>query len=248
MSRRPPKPTPAPEASRRALEESTVELRVPPHAPNRHRGRASDPIFGFLLAVAVSIGLTPVLPAQADLRYTLAWGVLAAVGVLAWLFGDLERIGREAPDDVAWGIGFGLMVSVPFALFFTPQFETATRLMFPQGLDPITQQMRPLGAGTVLAYFVFVMPLAETLFFRGLLQRQLEFYIVGGLGSIWNLVLFFPVMWTEILAAPAVAVVLAIALIGMNMIVAYVCDRNGLAAAWVCQIVAVLVLFFIPFI
>lgn len=214
----------------------------------QYRGRASDPFFGFILAVAISIGLTPVLPAQADLRYTLTWGVLATVGIVAWLFGDMERIKREKPDDLAWGIGFGLIVSVPFALFFFPQFEAAARLLFPA--PPIfgLEERLSLGAGTVLAYLIFVMPLAETLFFRGLLQRQLEFYVVGVLGGLWSLILFFPVMWGDILAAPAVALFLAIALFAMNMMFAYVRERNGLAAAWVCEITTVLVLFFIPFI
>ncbi|MCA9915671.1 MAG: hypothetical protein KC496_20090, partial [Anaerolineae bacterium] len=69
-----------------------------------YRGSGGDPIFGFLLALAVSIGLIPTLPTNADLRYTLAWGALAGVGVIAWLLGNAERITLETPDKLAWGV------------------------------------------------------------------------------------------------------------------------------------------------
>ncbi len=200
-----------------------------------YRGSGGDPIFGFLLALAVSIGLIPTLPGNTDLRYTLAWGALAGVGVIAWLLGNAERIGQDKPENLAWGVGFGLLVSFPFALFFSGTFGIAARLMFPT-----------FGLGVVLAYLVFVMPLAETLFFRGLLQKQLEFYIVGGLGGLWSVLLFFPVMWGEIIEAPVVGFFLAIALFSMSLMYSYVHERNGLAAAWVSQIVANLLLFFLP--
>ncbi|MEL6306922.1 MAG: CPBP family glutamic-type intramembrane protease [Chloroflexota bacterium] len=201
-----------------------------------YRGSNADPAFGFVLAIALSVGLTPLLPANADLRYTIAWGVLAAVGVLGWLLGNADRIGQETPENVAWGIAFGVMVSVPFMVFFTGQFGQASRLMFPS-----------FGIGTLLAYLVFVMPLAETLFFRGSIQRRLDFWIVGGLGGLWSVILFFPVMWGELVTRPAVAVFLAIALFVLNMMYSYVRLRNGLAAAWLCQITASLILFFVPF-
>lgn len=202
-----------------------------------YRGGAGDPAFGFLLAIAVSVGLIPVLPANADLRYTLAWGALALVGVIAWLLGNADRVGQETPENIAWGAAFGLIVSVPFLIFFADTFERAAHQIFPL-----------FGAGSMLAYLLFVMPLAETLFFRGLLQRRLEFWIVGGLGGIWSIVLFFPVMWEQILGAPAVAVFLAIALFAMQMMYSYVRERNGLAASWISQIVANIILIFIPFI
>ncbi len=202
----------------------------------RYRGGGADPAFGFVLAIALSAGLIPLLPANADMRYTIAWGALALVGVLGWLLGNAERIGQEKPENVIWGVAFGVMVSVPFMVFFLPQFRSAASLIFPG-----------FGFGTVLAYLVFVMPLAETLFFRGSLQRQLDFWIVGALGGLWNIILFFPVMWDVLLEFVFVAVFLAIALMTLNMMYSYVRDRNGLASAWICQITASLILFFIPY-
>ena len=89
------------------------------------------------------------------------------------------------------------------------------------------------------------MPLAETLFFRGVIQEIRTFWVVGILSSIWSILLFFPVL--EVNKFPAVAIVVGTALVMMNMIYSYVRQRNGLAAAWVCQIVVNLVLLFIPF-
>lgn len=211
-----------------------------------YRASTSDPAFGFLLALAVSIGLIPILPEYADLRYTLAWGALTGVGVIAWLLGNADRITQEEPENIAWGVGFGAMVSVPFLLFFFGTFGDATALMFPASIADGELVNTHAGIGTILAYLVFVMPVAETLFFRGLLQKRLDFYIIGALSGIWSVVLFFPVMWGEITNAPAVGVFLAVALFSINMMYAYVNNRNGLAASWICQIVASLILFFVP--
>lgn len=202
-----------------------------------YRGATSDPFFGFLIAIALSVGLTPLLPTHADLRYTLAWGALAGVSVLSWLLGNSERIDQEKPENIAWGVILGVLLGIPFLIFLREAILVrASQQMFP---------MMP--AGTLLAYLVFVMPISETLFFRGLLQNQLVFWMVGLLATLWNIVLFFPVMWNSIITFPAVAVVIVVTLLMMNMIYVYVRERNGLAAAWICQIVANLIMLFIPF-
>lgn len=220
---------------------SAPESEAPPEADpiseTHYRGGASDPAFGFLVATAISIGLIPMLPANADLRYTLAWSVLALVGVLAWLLGNMERIGQETPENIAWGVGFGLLLSVPFVIFGFDTLGAAARLVFPE-----------MSAGEVLAYLIFVMPLAETLFFRGVLQRYLDFWLVGLLATLWAMVLFYPVMWQAILTAPAVAAVIGAGVLAMNLLYSYVRERNGLAAAWITQLVAGGVMIFVPFV
>ncbi len=203
--------------------------------PARYRGATSDPAFGYLLALALSIGLTPLIGSgNADLRYTVAWLALAMVGVLAWLLGHGERIGQEKPENLTWGVVFGLIVGAPFFVFGGEVLKPAIDQMF-QGLTP----------GTVLAYLIFVMPLGETLFFRGLLQQNRAFWIVGLLSSLWSVILFFPLM--DLGGYPAVAAIIAIILLIMNIIYSYVRERNGLAAAWVCQIVMNLLMVFLPF-
>lgn len=202
-----------------------------------YRGATSDPFFGFLIAIALSVGLIPLGEANVDLRLTLAWGALAGVSVLSWLLGNSERIGQERPENIAWGFIYGLMFGVPFLIFLRdPILVPATHQIFPT-----------FSVGTLLAYLVFVMPISETLFFRGLLQNQLVFWVVGLLATLWNIVLFFPVMWQSVIQFPAVAFVIAITLLMMNMIYVYVRERNGLAAAWICQITANLLMLYIPF-
>lgn len=196
-----------------------------------YRGATNDPIFGLLLAVAVSVGLMPLIgTGGADVRYTITWGMLATFGVLAWLFGDATRIGQEKPDNVLWGVVFGLVLGVPLLLFGGETLTQIAEAMFPN-----------MTGGIVLAYLIFVIPLAETLFFRGILQRTRPFWEVGAYNTGWAMLQIFPLI--NINALPLIA---GFMLLMANMLYGYVHDRNGLAAAWVCQITIHLLLFFVP--
>ena len=214
----------------------------PADAPVRYRGTGSDPTFGYLLALALAFGLLPLIPENADLRYTLAWGLLALFGVVSWLFGTTTRIEREQFGNLAWGIIFGVMVAAPLLLVGGSALTTTAHLMFQTGIGV---EVRALPPGSVLAYLVFVMPLAETLFFRGFMQQNRSFWLVGMLSSIWSLVLFIPML--EVGRYPLVAAIIGIALVTINLLYSYIRDRNGLAAAWVCQITINLVLLFLPY-
>src|SRR5664279_3275133 len=85
--------------------------------PVRYRGTGSDPTFGYLLALALSFGLLPLIPNNADMRYTLVWALLGIFGVLSWLFGTTTRIEREKLENIAWGAIIGLIVATPLLLF-----------------------------------------------------------------------------------------------------------------------------------
>ncbi len=227
--------------NRQAPDDEPIRLgadNLPPAPEPRirfYRSNANDPFFGLLIALAVSIGMTGLLPAQADLRYTVVMAVLAGIAVVSWLLGSFDHITHETPENLGWGVGFALLFSVPFVLFFFDTLSRATRLIFPE-----------TSSGALLAYLIFVIPLAETLFFRGIIQRSLEFWATGIVAGVWSAVLFFPVMWGDIVRAPAVAFFLLIALLAINLLYSYVRERNGLAAAWLCQIVVGLVIFFLP--
>ncbi len=198
-----------------------------------YRGATNDPVFGYLIALALSIGLMPLIPANTDLRYAIVWMVMAGFGVLSWLLGNSARIWTETPENLGWGAIFGLLISVPFLIVGGSILQQTSQRMF---LD-----MKP---GEVLAFLVFVIPLAETLFFRGVLQETRPFWQVGILSSIWSILVFFPLL--EINKFPAVAILIGTALVMMNFMYSYVRNRNGLAAAWVCQILVNLILLFIP--
>jgi hypothetical protein len=219
------------------------------YTPVRYRGATNDPIFGYLIALALSIGLSPLINSgDIELRYTLSWGVLALFGVLAWLFGNTARIGQETPDNLIWGISFGLILAAPLFAFGGSTLSTAVSLIT-RGtalLDDGTVVTMVMSRGTLLAYLIFVMPLAETLFFRGVLQENRPFWVVGLMGMAWSIVLFFPLM--DLQHYPVVAFVISLSLAMMNLMYSYVRQRNGLAAAWICQIVVNLVLVFLPYI
>ncbi len=206
-----------------------------PEARVLYRGANNDQAFGFLIAIAVSIGLTPWVPDSADMRYTVVWGVLALFGVLAWLLGGGARIGQEALDNLVWGVVFGMIISIPLLLVGGGTLNATVQRLFPN-----------MGDGTLLAYVIFVMPLGETLFFRGVLQQNYAFWVVGLLASVWSVLLFFPML--DLVNYPAVALVIGVALVMVNTMYSYVRQRSGLAAAWLCQIVASIILFFLPFV
>jgi hypothetical protein len=199
----------------------------------RYRGATNDPVFGLVIALALSIGLMPLIPTDAAMRYVLVWGIMAGFAVLSWLIGTSGRIWTETPGNLGWGVIFGLIIAVPFLLVGgTTLSETAERL-FPA-----------LSDGTALAFLLFVMPLAETLFFRATLQENRRFWIVGLLATVWSMAVFFPML--DIRNYPAVAFLIGTALFVMNMTYSYVRRRNGIAAAWICQLVVNIALLFLP--
>jgi hypothetical protein len=208
-----------------------------------YRASSSDPTFGFLVALALSVGLTPLNPENADLRYAAVWTVLGAFGVLAWLLGDTERIEKEVLENLVWGVVFGLILGAPMLLAGGDTLATTVHLLFRTGIDG---EIHSLPFGTVLVILVFAMPTAETLFFRGLMQHGRAFWLVGILSSLWSILLFFPMI--EVVEFPIVALIIATVLTMMNLMYSYVRRRNGLAAAWLCQIIVNLVLLFIPYV
>ncbi|MFZ4826059.1 MAG: type II CAAX prenyl endopeptidase Rce1 family protein [Phototrophicaceae bacterium] len=213
----------------------TEETTSPEPAVN-YRSATSDPLFGYAIALAVSFGLTPLLPNGLDLRYTLAWGLLATFGVVAWLLGNGDQIRQEQPEDLIWGGVIGIVTAVPLYLFGGKTLVTTTHLIFSE-----------MSAGTLLAYLVFVMPLGETLFFRGILQKNRSLWIVGGQSTVWTLLLFFPTIH-DLTNFWAVSVFIGISLAIVNVVYSWVRGRNGLAASWVCQITVNLILLYLPYV
>lgn len=226
------------------MDETVYEEEAVAQGDDRPRYRASgnDATFGFLIVVALAIGLTPLLPTYADMRYTIVWALMAGFGVLAWLLGSMMRIEQESPNDLAWGVIFGLIIGAPLLLIGGSILATSVELLFRSSIEGAILPMPP---GVVLAYLVFAQPLAETLFFRGVLQETRPFWLVAILSTIWSLVLFAPML--DLANFPGVGILVGVALVLMNVMYSYVRDRNGLAAAWLCQITVNIVLLFIPY-
>jgi hypothetical protein len=204
----------------------------------------TDPTFGLLFAFALNIGLAPLVPELSDLRFVVATGVLAFFGVFAWLLGETERIGKERIDNLVWGIVFGVIIGLPILFVGGTTLQTTVELIFRTG--GANETIVNLSPASVLALVVFVLPLGETLFFRGLMQFGRAFWLVGAVASVWSILLFFPLV--EIGRYPVVAVLIGSTLILVNMIYSYVRQRNGVAAAWLCQITIGILVLFLPYV
>lgn len=203
---------------------------------------STDPTLGLLVSFALGLGLIALIPNNADLRYTLISMALLAFAGFAWLFGSMDRIGRESPTNLMWGAGFALLVGIPVFIAGGSILTAATRQLFRTGIEG---SVVPMPGGMVLAYLVFVIPTAETLMFRGLLQSGRSFLTVGIVGSLWSALFFLPMI--DLSRFPIVALILVILLTLFNMTYAYVRQRNGLAAAWVTQVLINVLVFYLPY-
>ncbi len=195
-----------------------------------------DPVFGYILAMALSVGL---MPLQANTRYVLLWAFMAAMGGMAFLLGSGIRLKVTDPGDLLWGIGLGVFTGGALMLTGGDTLRTVSERLFGAG-----QGDTPLLDSWVFQATVFVMPIAESLFFRGAMQRAYGIPVVAGLASVWSVLMFFPSLGLG--DAPAVGVVLGTAIVLLNFLYSYVHWRHGLAASFFCQVIAGTLLLLVP--
>ncbi len=195
-----------------------------------------DPIFGYILAMALSVGLTPV---QANTRYVLLWAFMAAMGGVAFLLGSGIKLKVTDPGDLLWGLGFGVFTGGALMLVGADTLQTVSDRLFDAGeADSILLDT------WVFQAMVFVMPVAESLFFRGAMQRVHSIPSVAILASIWSMLMFFPHL--ELAKTPVVGVIFGTAIVLLNFLYSYVNWRHGLAASFFCQISAGTLLLLVP--
>ena len=195
-----------------------------------------DPVFGYILAMALSVGL---MPLQANTRYVLLWAFMAAMGGMAFLLGSGIRLKVTDPGDLLWGIGLGAFTGGALMLTGGDTLRTVAERLFGAG-----QAETPLLDTWIFQATVFVMPIAESLFFRGAMQRVYAIPVVAGLASVWSVLMFFPSLGLG--ETPAVGVVLGAAIVLLNFLYSYVHWRHGLAASFFCQVVAGTLLLLVP--
>lgn len=195
-----------------------------------------DPVLGYILVMALSVGLTPL---QANLRYVILWACLAVMGGMAFMLGSGIRFKVNDPGDLVWGIGLGLLAGGSLFMVGADTLATASERLFNTGQPDST-----LVDTWVFQAMVFVMPLSETLFFRGAMQRAHPIQVVTLLSTSWSMLMFFPNLglgdtWV-------VGVVMGTALLLVNFLYSYVNHRNGLAASFLCQVIAGALLLLVP--
>lgn len=187
-----------------------------------------DPAFVYIiLAIVTAIGLGGFAP---DARYTLVWTLLAVIAAAAILL-DHHVIERPTPREVGIGLVYGALVGLPLLAVGGPQLQRISFSMFHDASDTAVFQM-----------LAFVMPLAETLFFRCALQAARGLIFAGLAGGIWAILLFLPFM--DVLEFPLVALVIAVFFIFVNFMYSYLRERFTLFAAWASQITVNLLLLF----
>ncbi|WP_119072522.1 hypothetical protein [Aggregatilinea lenta] len=200
--------------------------------PDEDKPRASrqdlDPVFGYVLAMALSVGLTPI---DTDTRYILLWTFLALMGGMAFVLGGGKPQKATDPGDLVWGLFLGGLSGGALMLVGGDTLAVTSERLF-----GATRSENSLLITWAMQATLFVMPLAETLFFRGAMQRVHTFLTVALLASLWSVLLFFPAL--DLGGSPAVAVVYGAALVLLNFLYGYVNFRHGLAASLVCQITA----------
>ncbi len=197
-------------------------------AESRSTRQDLDPVFGFVMAMALSVGLTPL---DDNLRYVALWAVLALMGGAAVVLGSGIRFRVTDPGDLVWGIGLGAFSAGAILLVGYDTLKTVSERLFSDG-DP----QNPLFPTWVFMAAVFAMPTGETLFFRGAMQRAHPIPVVAVLASAWAGLLFFPNLGLG--DTPVVGVVFGTALVLLNFLYSYVHWRHGLAASFFCQVVA----------
>lgn len=185
-----------------------------------------DAVFAYLIYMALGLGT---LYLGIGLRY----GVLAAVMVMA---GALFVLVNRDPEPVllinlGWGVSIGLVFSLPLLILTGPGLGETARTVFPFA-EP----------SAALYLLVFALPLGETLFFRGFIQRERGFAIAVGAAALASLLLYWPAGASRPVYLAVIAVFSAV----LASIYSFVQMRNGLAAALICQVVANVVLLLLP--
>jgi hypothetical protein len=195
-----------------------------------------DPIFAYMVVVALSIGLTPI---DATIRYVVLWAALGGAGLVTYILGTSQRLSDTSIEHLRTGLLFGIGIGIPFFILFGSALETVSGRMFDEPNVP----MDVMNTWVFMAV-CFVMPAADSLFFRGAMQELRGPLISGILATVWAGILFFPHM--ELGGASGVAVVVTIVFTLLNFFYGYLRYRNGLAAAWICQIISGVFLWFLP--
>lgn len=189
-------------------------------------GWVLNPYLAFLLLLGVGVATFRL---EHHLRLTLLWLILLGIVLL------YAESGRLKADysllNLSRGALVGIIVALPFYLFAKDFFYgTASRLY---GVDDLQ---------VLLERAIFLVPILEESFFRGLVQRErglLDGALLFGLAQG----LYF-ISAVGIYPAVIVAVALGSALLGL--LYGYLYQRHGLTASTACHVAVNLVLFVLP--
>ena len=206
------------------------EVRGKPQKPVTARallgGWVTSPYLAFLLLSGIGVATFRL---EHHLRLTLLWLVLLGVILLYAEGGRLRS--NYSLLNVARGALVGTVVALPFYLFAKDFFyATASRLYGVTDLQALLERT------------VFLVPILEESFFRGIVQRErglLDGALLFGLAQA----LYFASA-VNVFPLVIAAVVLGTALVGL--LYGYLYQRYGLTASIACHMAVNLVLFVLP--
>ena len=186
-------------------------------------------VFVFYLALGAGIALSGIEPI---VRYTMLWTLSLGIGAALALVDSPYPISTMSSASMLWGFGIGLL------------FGIMGLIVVRDGLAAMTQALFPNVSLLVLFQsLVLIVPLAETLFFRGVLQDRRGAAVSIGAAGVNHLLFFLPIVLAN---APILGGVGIFFLTGLAGVYSYVRSRYGLSAALVCQITTNLMLLVMP--
>ncbi len=185
-----------------------------------------DPIYALLIYLAVGLGT---ITLAATTRYVILWSLLLVAGlVLSVLDRDIEPV---QSTDLIWGVGLGLVFSLPFLVLNWTGLSNTAIMQYPFEAWE-----------TRFLALVIVAPLADNLFFRGILQEERGFAISVASVGISAVLVFWPALYqhpVNFIVAVLVATVFA-------AICSFLRASISMSAAIACQVILNMAIFFIP--
>jgi len=164
-----------------------------------------------------------------EARQVVLWCVLLALGLI--YLRVLRGEPAHPPADLARGAAAGLILALPILLLLQPELTAIAVRLLPGQSD-----------AAVFQGLVLIAPLAEELFFRGLLQKQHGLVAGALLYGLYLLLFFLP----GLVDFALVGLAAALAGVLFGFIYGYVNERYGLGAAIACHAAVSFVLFFMP--
>jgi len=189
-------------------------------------GWVLNPYLSFLLLLGVGVATFRL---EHHLRLTLLWLMLLGIVLLYAETGRLR--GSYSLLNLARGALVGIIVALPFYLFANDFFHaTASRLY---GVDDWL---------VLLERAIFLVPILEESFFRGVVQRERGLVDGALLFGLAQGLYFVPLLGDF----PAVIAVMVLGMGLLGLLYGYSYQRYGLTASTACHVTVNLVLFVLP--
>ena len=205
-------------------------------------GERIDPQVAFLFYLAVGVGIAW-SGVDSLIHLTVLWTVLLLMGLALLMVDAPPRLGTVSMSDVLWGFAIGLIVGFPTYIVMGDSLVAISGSLFPEMFAET-----PLGPAIVLLFqmWVILCPIAETVFFRGTIQKSREVRdMISSIATAGanNVLFFMPIAIRNGSVQAALPIFYLTLLAGVY---SFVRRQYGFTAALICQICINVMLLFIP--